>query len=423
MTSDHIFWFFAGVMTALAAVALAFPLFNSLRAKSGLGRARLVVFGSTAILIGASLAMYRLWGTPGAISMSAKESALVSAMGETGEESLSSNAPNSAGKSKVGSVEEATEKLAKRLNSAGGTPADWSLLAQSYDFLGRSANAAEARKHAGEPDSTASPGSSAPAATIHRVSDEGTALLTKAEKSRIAHDYKTALDLYAEAVRLDALDADAWANYADAAASLTGGKLDGAPANYLAEALKRDPDHPKALWLQASLLHEQKRYAQAVEVWRHLARVLPAASSDAKIIAANIAEALRLAGSSPAPSVIATSDGIQITGTIDIDPTLRAKAGVGQALFVFAKSVDSPGPPLAVVRTTVGQWPVKFSLNDSQAMLPKRKLSDFHAVTVEARISVTGQPLAQPGDLHGVTGTLDPKSDKPVHVVIREVIG
>ena len=208
-----------------------------------------------------------------------------------------------------------------------------------------------------------------------------------------------------------------------ATASVTGGKLDGASAQYLGEALQRDPDHPKALWLQASLLHEQKHYAQAVEVWRHLASVLPADSSDSKIIAANIAEALRLSGNADASPAVVTTGTAQINGTIDIDPKLRAKAGAGQTLFVFAKSVDSPGPPLAVVRTTVGQWPIKFSLNDSQAMMPQRKLSDFHAVTVEARISANGQPLAQPGDLHGVTGTLDPKSDKPVHVVIGEVIG
>ena len=382
------------------------------------------MIGAVVLLIGASLGMYRLWGTPGAISVSAKESALVSSMGQTGAESLDTSPSSRAGNAKVGSVEEATEKLAKRLNSTGGSAADWALLAQSYDFMGRSAEAAEARKHAGLPAAVSpASGSAAAPPSAHRVSPEGTALLAQAEKSRIAHDYKKALDLYAKAVKLDALDADAWANYADATASVTGGKLDGASAQYLGEALQRDPDHPKALWLQASLLHEQKHYAQAVEVWRHLASVLPADSSDSKIIAANIAEALRLSGNAGASPAVVTTGTAQINGTIDIDPKLRAKAGAGQTLFVFAKSVDSPGPPLAVVRTTVGQWPIKFSLNDSQAMMPQRKLSDFHAVTVEARISANGQPLAQPGDLHGVTGTLDPKSDKPVHVVIGEVIG
>jgi cytochrome c-type biogenesis protein CcmH len=76
-----------------------------------------------------------------------------------------------------------------------------------------------------------------------------------------------------------------------------------------------------------------------------------------------------------------------------------------------------------VVRASVDQWPVKFSLNDSQAMLPQRKLSDFRRVIVEARISQSGQPLSQRGDLQGSSGTLDPKSDKPIRVVIHDVIG
>lgn len=411
-------------MSAAAAVAVGLPLCKRVRGQHGAKRAQALAACAVMVLIAASLGLYRLWGTPGAIGLSTQESALITHMVQSVATSMDQHSAVSGSTTQVGSVEDATEKLARRLNTQGGSAADWSLLAQSYEFMGRSADAAEARKHAGLPAAASLPAAAAAAATVERpVSPQAAALLTQAEKARFAHDYKNALDLYAKAAKLDALNADAWANYADAAASLTGGRLDGAPSQYLARALRIDPDHPKALWLQASLLHEQKRYSQAVAVWRHLAAVLPADSSDVKIIAANIAEALRLSGESVAVPVASAAGAAQINGTVDINPKFLAKAGAGQTLFVFAKSVDSPGPPLAVVRTTVGRWPVKFSLNDSQAMMPQRKLSDFRAVTVEARISPNGQPLAQPGDLHGVTGTLDPKSDKPVHVVIGEVIG
>ena len=420
MTNEHLFWFAAGAMTAIAALLLTLPLFKQLSQRYSATRARTFVIGALVLVIGAALGLYRMWGSPGAISLSSKETALVSTMAHPG---ASPGAGAMPGTARVGSVEDATAKLAERLSAKGGTPAEWNLLAQSYDFMGRSADAAEARKHVGAgtaPSAGATAGRAAPTA-----SPQGEALVAQAEKFRIAHDYAKALDRYKQAAKLNALDADAWANYADAAASSTGGKLDGAPAEYLAHALQLDPDHPKALWLQASLLHEQKHYGEAVAVWRHLAKVLPPDSSDSRIIAANIAEALRLAGgAAPAPAAESAPAGaVQISGTIDIDPKLKAKASSGLALFVFAKSVDSPGPPLAVVRTTVDRWPVKFQLNDSQAMMPQRKLSDFHAVKVEARISANGQPLAQPGDMQGASGTLDPKSDKPVHLVISEVIG
>jgi cytochrome c-type biogenesis protein CcmH len=415
MTNDHLFWFAAGAMTAIAAMLLSMPLFKHLNGRYGATRARVFAIGAVMLVIGAALGLYRMWGSPGAISLSSTETALVSTMAHP---ELEPGAGAASGSAKIGSVEEATAKLAARLSAKGGTPAEWNLLAQSYDFMGRPADAAEARRRAG----SATGPTVAPA-----VSAEGTAALAQAEKFRIAHDYAKALERYKQAAQLNALDAGAWANYADVAASASGGNLDGPPGEYVARALQLDPDHPKALWLQASLLHEQRRYAEAVEVWRHLAKVLPPNSPDGRIIAANVAEILRLAGGAAAAPAVADAGAppgtVQISGTIDIDPKLRAKASSGLTLFVFAKSVDSPGPPLAVVRTTVGQWPVKFQLNDSQAMMPQRKLSDFHAVRVEARISANGQPLAQPGDMQGSSGTLDPKSDKPVHLVIREVIG
>ena len=414
MTNEHLFWFAAGAMTAVAAMLLSLPVFKHLSHRYSAARAGVVVAGALLLVIGAALGLYRMWGSPGAISLSSKETALVTTMTHpgagTGATAPGATAP---GAGKIGSVEEATAKLAERLRSKGGTPAEWNLLAQSYDFMGRPNDAADARKHAGTGPAAATGAPASALAAAPTASAEGTKMLEQAEKFRITHDYPKALERYRQAAKLNALDADAWANYADAAASSTG-KLDGPPSEYLGHALQLDPDHPKALWLQASLMHEQKRYPEAVEVWRHLAKVLPPDSSDARVIGANIAEALRLS---------AVGTGTRISGTIDIDPKLRAKAGSGLTLFVFAKSIDSPGPPLAVVRTTVGQWPVKFQLDDSQAMMPQRKLSDFHAVKVEARISGNGQPLAQPGDMRGTSGTLDPKSDKPVHLVIREIIG
>ena len=87
-----------------------------------------------------------------------------------------------------------------------------------------------------------------------------------------------------------------WADYADAQASVDG-RIAGEPARYIAAALALDPQHPKALWLQASLAHEERRYADALAAWRRLQAVVPPDSSDARIVEANIAEAARLARS------------------------------------------------------------------------------------------------------------------------------
>ena len=118
----------------------------------------------------------------------------------------------------------------------------------------------------------------------------------------------------------------------------------------------------------------------------------------------------------------AVASGAAVSGEVALAPTLKAKATAGATLFIFAKSVDSPGAPVAVFRTTVGGWPVKFKLDDSEAMLPGRNLSSARRVTVEARISQSGQPLAAAGDLQGTTGVIDTTDRKPLTVLIDKVV-
>jgi cytochrome c-type biogenesis protein CcmH len=90
--------------------------------------------------------------------------------------------------------------------------------------------------------------------------------------------------------------------------------------------------------------------------------------------------------------------------------------------FIFAKSVDAPGIPLAVYRNVVGAWPVQFTLDESQAMMPGRNLSSVARVTLEAGISSSGQALAASGDLSGTRRTIDPSAREPLKILIDRVI-
>jgi len=121
-------------------------------------------------------------------------------------------------------------------------------------------------------------------------------LVAQADELRRQRKFKEAVEVYRRADAAGRMNADSWADYADALAS-AGSSLKGAPAAALAKALALEPRHPKALWLKASLEHEEHRYRDAVSTWRNLLAVVPADSSDARIIAANIAEATRLAAS------------------------------------------------------------------------------------------------------------------------------
>src|SRR5262249_55542821 len=112
----------------------------------------------------------------------------------------------------------------------------------------------------------------------------------------------------------------------------------------------------------------------------------------------------------------------EVRGEVSLSPALSAKASAGATLFVVAKAVDSPGPPVAVWRTTVDSWPVKFELTDAQSMLPGRNLSSVGRVKIEARISRSRQPMPAAGDLQGSTDAINPTDGKPLRIVIEKEI-
>ena len=57
----------------------------------------------------------------------------------------------------AGSLDDVTNKLAARLATDGGSDNDWKLLAESYEYLGRKADADAARAHIASTGPTAAP--------------------------------------------------------------------------------------------------------------------------------------------------------------------------------------------------------------------------------------------------------------------------
>jgi cytochrome c-type biogenesis protein CcmH len=364
------------------------------------------------------------------------------------------------------SMELEVSALEARLARTGGSDADWTLLAQSYDFLGRPEDARRARAHIAA--SGATPVSQMSAATLtaaaaasatavspapptvashaepgdgsnsqlaeleRRVGahpDDANTWLTLAELRRQRHDYAGAGAAYRRLVELRAMSAQSWADYADVLGSLAGGSLTGEAGHAIDKALALDATNSKALWLKASQAHEQRHYAQALAWWQKLRALLPADSEDAKAVDANIAEASELAGQATATAATGTgasasaAAGVEVSGTVSLDKRFSDRVQSDATLFIYAKAADSPGPPLAVLRTTVGSWPVSFRLDDSMAMIPSRRLSQFERVVIEARISRSGQATPAAGDLYVTSPVLHPLPGTRLVLVIDREIG
>ena len=112
----------------------------------------------------------------------------------------------------------------------------------------------------------------------------------------LARSYK-AMGRYPEAVkayeRTGALlegNAELLLDYADAMAAANGG-FDKPSLALIDKALKLEPANPQGLWMRGSAAFDAAQYDKAVADWETLQKLLPAESEEARVIAANIAEA------------------------------------------------------------------------------------------------------------------------------------
>jgi len=93
--------------------------------------------------------------------------------------------------------------------------------------------------------------------------------------------------------------------------------------------------------------------------------------------------------------------GTEVTVNIRIAPALAARMTREVPLFVFAREPDAQGPPLAAKRLTSAAIGTQIRLSAADSMIPGRALVSGHRVSIMARVSFSGQPLAAAGDLYG----------------------
>ena len=92
-----------------------------------------------------------------------------------------------------------------------------------------------------------------------------------------------------------------------------------------------------------------------------------------------------------------------VSGTASLDPALKGRVAPTDSIFVFARAAQGPRMPLAVIRKTVQDLPLTFTLDDSMAVMPSMKLSSVDTVIVGVRISKSGSATPSPGDLQGLS--------------------
>lgn len=107
--------------------------------------------------------------------------------------------------------------------------------------------------------------------------------------------FSEAASAYERLTELNANDADAWADYAEALALANGQNLAGKPTEAIERALKIDPKNQKALDLAGSAAFQAGNYQKAIEYWQKLLTSLPPGSDELRTITEQISKAKELA--------------------------------------------------------------------------------------------------------------------------------
>ncbi len=242
----------------------------------------------------------------------------------------------------VDPVEDMVARLESRLAREGGDADEWLMLGRSYAIMGRFQDAAE---------------------VYARVNE-----MTDGEDPAIMIAYAESL-AYADRESLRHLGAE-----------------------LLDKALAIQPLDARGLWWGGLSAMERGDDELATQRWKSLLKLDPP-----EALAKTVREQLSLIG----VEIPAAAQAASIPVEIEISAELAQRVNPNMVLFLFARTPGTVGPPLAVVRHVAGELPLSVNLGQDNVMLANTVLADHDELQLVARISQSGSPGAQPGDLFG----------------------
>jgi cytochrome c-type biogenesis protein CcmH len=254
---------------------------------------------------------------------------------------------------------------------------------------------------------------------------EGWLMLGKSYK--YMEQFPKAADAFANAYRLMGDKPDVMLLYAEALAFAADKNLAGKPSELIFKALKLEPENPNALWFAGLAKVQQDDPQGAAMLWRKLESLLPEGSEPRKEmqnIIANLPGQSQAAPTATEPQTppAAASASKSVTVEVSLAAELKPSVSPSDTVFIYAQALSGPKMPLAIVRKQVSELPLKVTLDDSMAMMPAMKLSNFGEVKLLARISKSGQAVAQPGDLIGTVENADVSGSSGYKIIINQRI-
>ncbi|OOZ37334.1 c-type cytochrome biogenesis protein CcmI [Solemya velesiana gill symbiont] len=208
---------------------------------------------------------------------------------------------------------------------------------------------------------------------------------------------------------------------ADAQAMLQQRGMSGRPTELIRKAVQLSPEDTTALWLAGLVEQQAGNYELALKYLKRLETKLSDDPGSLAKIKDLIAEVSQKLGREPvqdaasAPAAAVSSVKVRIA----LAPEFQSEVNPEESIFVYAKALQGPRMPLAAARHQVKDLPLELELDDSTAMMPEMRISKFSEVTVGARISRSGNAIAQSGDLVGEISPVNVAASGVTEIVIN----
>jgi cytochrome c-type biogenesis protein CcmH len=212
------------------------------------------------------------------------------------------------------------------------------------------------------------------------------------------------------------------ADLGEAVTLAEGSGVTGRAAELIESAIAAAPNNPKALFYGGIAAFERNDRERAASRWETLLALSPPPEVQ-EVLRQRIAEWR----GEPAPQQQPPARAAPEAGALAIEvgvslgePASKVVAG-NATVFIIARDPDQPSPPLAAARRSAAELPATVRLSDADAMLPGRPLSAHSRLEIVARVSMSGQPIEQPGDWYGIA-LVDTSESTRVTITIDRVV-
>jgi len=238
--------------------------------------------------------------------------------------------------------------------------------------------------------------------------------------------FADSVEAYQRLVKVSDRQPTALVVLADSIAMTQDGSLTGRPIQLINEALKKEPTHTTALWMAGQAEADLKQYTKAIDYWQRAAQGLTDNKEMLGELRTMIDEAVILAQQAgmevPEIKLPDASAIVSIAIKITLDPALQSRLEENDVLFIFARAASGPPMPLAAIKRQASDLPMTVVLDSSSLLRPGSQLKDYNQLKIAARISHSGQPIAQSGDLQSRAQLVSPSSTTGISLIIDELV-